>query len=207
MLYEHPILFSRDMVRAILIGEKTQTRRIVRFPSVMSVKEWRESVNILTHLQSEFVYPAFDGGYNFYGKKISFVHVKCPYGNVREFLWVREAFAEGPNGKYIYKANQTDDFGSDVIDFDTGETVPLIWRPSIHMPRSACRIVLEIIGIRVERLQDITEQDARAEGIDPHVADPKEAYKDLWNKINFDRGYGWHLNPWVWVIEFKKATA
>lgn len=140
----------------------------------------------------------------------------CPYGQPGDRLWVRETFAPRyfDNGKPAYRA-----------DWD-GKAADLVpeprWSPSIHMPRWASRITLEITAVRVERVQDISEYDAGLEGA-PCLAISKlkhppiglmqkiqapEAFVygfyDLWNSINAKRGYGWDANPWVWVVEFKR---
>lgn len=88
----------------------------------------------------------------------------------------------------------------------------LTWKPSIHMPRWASRITLEVTGVRVERVRDITEDDARAEGANQDPIDGPEqggSYKlgfwDIWDSINAKRGFGWEVNPWVWVYEFKRV--
>ena len=177
MSKQHPILFSREMVRAILYGRKTQNRRIVKQD------------------------PA---------GKIPFTNeLPCPYGLTGDILWVRETFASAPHG-FVYKASYPDDwFGSQVVDMGTGEMIPLVWKPSIHMPRAACRIELEITELRIERLNSISESDAIAEGcqawtengqvVDTAVSD----FSHLWDAINLSRGFGWDKNPWVWVVKFK----
>ena len=179
---ERPILFSAPMVRAILSGAKTQTRRIVKNAHMMSV----------------------DG-------ELVPIAAFCPYGQPGGRLWVRETFACvcTQEMRYVeYKADRS------LADFD-GYDNPAggRWRPSIHMPRWASRITLEITDVRVERLQDISEADAVAEGARPTLAPldtvrlgaagtAKEGFRQIWESIN---GPGsWDANPWVWAIEFKK---
>ena len=149
---ERPILFSAPMVRAILDGRKTMTRRI------------------LTERHGEY----------------------CPYGHPGDFLWVRETFYNSRMDNSMpthYRAdNQDEDF-------------QLIWNPSIFMPRWASRILLEITAVRVERLQKISEDDARAEGVSPETVGP---FSELWDSINRKPGRTWADNPFVWVIEFKR---
>lgn len=181
---ERPILFSASMVRAILEGRKTQTRRVVkRIPL-----EWLES-----GLHPDFVAFPENG--------------LSPYGQPGDRLWVRESWAYHPDfpestHRAIYRA-----------DPGVENDVPR-WRPSIHMPRWASRINLEVTGVRVERLQEISESDAKAEGCSvPEIIypdEPKEhysyaaAYKHLWESIN---GPGsWDANPWVWVVEFRRIA-
>lgn len=177
---ERPILFSAPMVRAILEGRKTQTRRVI--------KPQPES-----HLDPDSVKGAWESG---------FIDVKCPYGQPGDRLWVRETFAWLPDGlnadqnhgRYHYRAD--------------GD-LAVKWQPSIHMPRIASRITLRIKDVRVERLQDISDADALAEGVDQTNTSIRgyaaERFKRLWSSIN--GADSWHSNPWVWVIEFKKVEA
>lgn len=196
---EHPILFKGEMVRSILEGRKSQTRRVVK-PQLDKP---------LSHLAGAwFTHYWMSGGmWNDAGKI-----AKCPYGQVGDYLWVRETFAQYPDG-FVFKADFPDDgFGSGIVNLKTGETYPLVWKPSIHMPRKASRIELEITSVRIERVQEITPADAFAEGVRStflHQAPDwidVDAFRDLWEKINFSRGYGWISNPWVWVVEFKVAA-
>jgi len=205
---EHPILFSAPMVRAILEGKKTQTRRVIKpqpkCPSLLFYvddREWRDG----------------DG-----------THLKCPYGVPGDQLWVREAWARSqrldrlpPRKLEFLTANP--DFPKSTIYYraDSCDGInPLRgkWRPSIHMPRWASRLTLEVAGVRVERLQNITEEDVFAEGCnlhhppDPNVLPTPEEYGswhiplfvNLWNSLNAKRGFGWETNPWVWVVTFKE---
>lgn len=169
---ERPILFSGEMVRAILEGRKTQTRRVMK-------------------PQPDTEFPCV------YDRE-------CLYGIPGDRLWVREAFSiyDHPEGPVcFYKADHPQD-------------EYLKWRPSIHMPRWVSKILLEITDIRVERLKDISEEDAKAEGVVIGVEEFKVtgtdrpyklAYSLLWDLINAKRGFGWDVNPWVWVIEFKRV--
>lgn len=203
---ERPILFSAPMVRAILGGNKTQTRRVVK-PQPGTQME-----SVLQHNRPEW---------------------PCPYGNPGVRLWVRETFADlrgtgiehrsdpsGPLQRYAFAADCLPGSYRDQARRDFG----VKWKPSIHMPRAASRITLEITGVRVERLSDCSETDAIAEGIErcedgvgwrrgpvsgdiPNTATrtafPKLAYQSLWESIN---GTGsWDANPWVWVVEFKRV--
>ena len=184
---ERPILFNGDMVRAILSSTKTQTRRVAK-PSKdrelgcdLAVCELAGEVN---------------GG----------DYTNSPYGQPGDRLWVRETWNRtnpgGAEGVYYHRADThfPASIGGGPIWTDTA------WRPSIHMPRAACRLELEITAVRVERLQSITVGDAIAEGCpggehgDRYAA--VEQYRALWESIN---GAGsWSTNPWVWVIEFKR---
>jgi hypothetical protein len=199
---ERPILFSGPMVRAILAGRKTQTRRIVKN------QEWY-------NLKGD------------YGNRLRGVD-RCPYGQPGERLWVRETWTPDhspfyPHFPVAYRA----DAGFDYERNDKGETYspeqkawfPYRWRPSIHMPRIASRITLEITGVRVERLQDISHEDAIAEGIEPiepkgwkdyrgtaqRYMSPATSFQSLWFSINGLES--WQSNPWVWVVEFRKLEA
>lgn len=184
-----PILFSTEMVQAILAGRKTQTRRPVKPP-------YSEYPCVSKHITScEFDFYVKDGIGQF---------TACPYGKPGDQLWVKETFAFGMtlNGwKYTYKAD-----GPPPYQAPYG----LQWKPSIFLPKNASRITLEIIDIRVERLLGISEEDAKAEGVKPGRvlglgAIGKETYREgfisKWGDIHGDK-YG--LNPWVWVIEFKR---
>ena len=214
---ERPILFSASMVRAILEGRKTQTRRIcksVKHPDFGCEMAASELVKEAQHV----------------------IDRACPYGRPGDRLWVRETF-QGPlvgedeqsdyyanSDKYRspryceYKAD-----GGPKPEFMTGDDdLVCRWKPSIHMPRWASRITLEITGVRVERLQDISEADAIAEGCykieegsaiyyADHLPKPAKgratdavsAYTMLWESINgLD---SWESNPYVWVIEFKRV--
>ncbi|MBU0539346.1 MAG: morphogenetic protein [Gammaproteobacteria bacterium] len=198
---ERPILFNGEMVRAILDGHKTQTRRLFKLPKSAS---WLNTA-----------LPLDDGGYFQIAGRQGYWHVEeieCPIGFVGDRLWVRETWAryniDRDSHDMAYRATAPNDWPKD------GR-----WRPSIHMPRWASRITLEITGVRVERLQAITEQDAREEGItdggclncgEPEpcgcenpAPDARDAFSFLWQSIHGQDS--WHQNPWVWVIEFKRV--
>jgi len=170
---ERPILFSAPMVRALLAGTKTQTRRALRDGTW-----WTPEHGVIRMAPAGLACTGF-------------AHVACPYGKPGNRLWVRETWAQ--HGlRAVYRA-----------DGDERPTGAGAWRPSIHMPRKLSRITLEVTGVRVERLQDISTSDCWAEGIpsSPDV-DPLHEYRDLWESIN---GTGsWDANPWVWVVEFKR---
>ena len=229
---ERPILFSGAMVRAILAGEKTQTRRIVK-PQPVPYAEFNNSL--------AFVGPTIcQPGYLAIGVDAvpgSIGLLKCPYGQPGDRLYVRESYFqfghwEPVTGKLTKGGRQKWAFVPDSKDviFDSSAVPGGTWRlgrhnvgfetPAWHkrlgrfMPRAASRITLEITGIRVERLQEINEDDARAEGviIDRSAAESsgmwdaahRRAYHILWNSIN---GPGsWDANPFVWVVEFKRIT-
>lgn len=236
-----PILFSAPMVNAILNGSKTQTRRIVKpqpsteathfnfNPTSWPKSPWCARFRIDTEIEQ---YEITDG-------------YKCPYGKVGDRLWVRETWVETTNinrldpwpnrphmindadedyvmSAYIYRADGEWQW----CDEDGSSTERSYWKPSIFMPRPVSRILLEITDIRVERLQDISDEDAVAEGIlatdkaykigsayfdysgtlgaqGYNYNSPIASFKTLWQSINGEDS--WNDNPWVWVVDFKKV--
>jgi len=179
-LKERPILFSAQMVRAILAGSKTQTRRAVK-PSRKFDPDW------------QFTSPGIAR------------YTACPYGQPGDRLWVREGFS-GPHYREAFPPSLWYEL-DEIHYWADGNPVDGDWtrpRPSIHMPRWASRILLEVVYVRVERLQDITAEDCWAEGV-PHSpdVDPVHEYMELWESIN---GAGsWSANPWVFVISFQRV--
>jgi hypothetical protein len=207
---ERPILFSAPMVRALLDGSKTQTRRVLKQatgPS-LSVGMSDDDAGV-----AELSWLWGDGPGHDVNETIK--RVACPYGKPGDRLWVRETFADlrgtgiehrpdpsGPLKRYAFAADHPPGSNGDEARKEFG----VKWKPSIHMPRAASRITLEITEVRVERLQDISRGDAMVEGCPfPNMAaynDPRKWYADLWESIN---GPGsWDTNPYVWVIEFKR---
>jgi hypothetical protein len=187
---ERPILFSGPMVRAILEGHKTMTRRVMKTQYVNVDKLDR------------------------YTEEMQLRH--CPYGQLGDRLWVRETWAPHDDlavqsrdeGMIYFRADDEQKYSTD------GK-----WRPSIFMPRWASRITLELTDVRVERLKEISELDAEAEGamewwnsltrsqqeqIYSGGRGPCGAFRDLWDSINAKRGYGWEKNPFVWALTFKR---
>ncbi|MEN9419703.1 MAG: hypothetical protein RI988_3324 [Pseudomonadota bacterium] len=216
---ERPILFSAPMVRALLAGTKTQTRREVKVPGVKS-NLWGGPLNYrgVAIVRADVDYLSVPGVGS----------VFCPYGQPGDRLWVREAWdfiPEGDSGTpscagIRYWADAGYELRTPPSNYN-----PMLYgkervRPSIHMPRWASRITLEVTGVRVERLQDISEADAQAEGVTPKwepgcsgrlmeafggfsFRPAASAYAELWEQIN---GPGsWDANPWVWVVEFKRV--
>lgn len=228
---EHPILFSGEMIRAILDGRKTQTRRGIQLSTDPSSYDRAGLVNIGIPPDVEQRWTLFHK--EPHGQQYSLS--RCRYGKPGDRLWVREGFYQ--YGKWI--KNGRTKTGKQAWTFKPtkhadGEDVRLTdnppevvrpnkyrkpgWykRPSIFMPRWASRILLELTDVRVERLQEISAEDCIAEGIEDvwsrkYPTWPKGAiegcrgeFRDLWNSINAKRGLGWDVNPWVWVVEFKK---
>jgi len=206
---EKPIPFSAPMVRAILNSSKTQTRRVVR-----PQPDTRPGMNCTRLIfKDRKGAPLLDEALE---APEPVYRSLCPYGQPGDRLWVREAFA----GSIAYERHgyPLKEWGNKIWYIADGEPRSGQWtlpRPSIHMPRALSRITLEVTGVRVERLQDISEDDARAEGapgyqegIDAPPSDPSEewsyraSFRRLWESIN---GPGsWDLNPWVWVVEFRR---
>jgi hypothetical protein len=197
---ERPILFSGLMVRALLAGKKTQTRRIVKPQPVPFVAH--DEPGPFVWFDRQFRGLQQQGRVR-EAELAQLIAPLCPYGAPGDRLWVRETWKpwpntagaelRGPNGDgAIYKATWDKSGGHH-------------WKPSIHMPRWASRLTLEITGVRVERVQDISEADAEAEGASERfvAANHRNAFECLWNLINAERGHTWETNPWVWVVEFR----
>lgn len=214
---ERPILFSGPMVRAILDGRKTMTRRVAKRTASGLVKE--------------------PNGHRRWHPADPDAVAACPYGSPGDRLWVRETWGSA-DGMYhghendvprviAYRADKS------AIDQGLSRQVPIPawdlaqwnwgtikWRPSIHMPRWASRITLEVTDVRLERLQDISEEDAKAEGVATRcLAEPDESpecsvgfrnpdgfaldnFRSLWDAIN--GAESWDANPWVWVVSFRR---
>lgn len=223
---ERPILFNTPMVQAILRGDKTMTRRAVKFPKDFTGE------NVFSNGSLGIKYTSDMGG-------DTVQRLSCPYGQVGERLWVRETWAkvsvpEGTTARKIltlFKAS---------MPFSGIDGTEVRWKPSIYMPRYVSRITLEIVSIGVERLHDITEEDAKREGVRESNVEPvyppdhslcpdcggelvraafgddygitevdctscdtyKKRFEILWENINGP--CSWTANPWVWVIEFKR---
>lgn len=236
---ERPILFNTEMVKAILAGKKTMTRRAIKsigneMHYTQLLGDWALSGSpelkddvLIWELQTD----VDDSGW---------FETKCPYGQVGDILWVRETWAihdlmlkprklSTSNQEWFYKKKFEPEMAPHVkylADYSKGAW-PGAWRPSIHMPRIAARLFLKITDIRVERLQDITETDAKSEGIRAFTKDgelykyshtddfvwsegvrtAKEAFQSLWDGIYSKNGLGWDINPWLWVVEFEVITA
>lgn len=217
---ERPILFSTTMVQAIQANRKDITRRTSGLEVVNAMINDVRFSSTFIETNGRMVAAFYCGD--------QLIHCTCPYGQVGDTLWVRETWAKADTDcgwsceygcvcpKYWYKAGGPTDY-------------EIKWRPSIHMPRAACRLRLKIVSIRVERLHDITEEDAIREGIEPLLASrmqlamdgqlyrhytenregifgtglrPRKSFETLWASINGQES--WDQNPWVWRIQFEK---
>lgn len=189
-----PILFNTEMVRAILAGRKSCTRRICKDANEYTVPDM-EFYNA-----DKRTYAVHNFADKEQMEQLSTAERTCPICT-GDILYVRETWKEAPKGYYYYEDWQKDDI-ADVTK----------WKPSIHMPKEAARIWLKVTNVRVERLQEITEVQAQAEGCNSGLltgaCTARGQFEDLWNstvkKSDIDR-YGWDANPWVWVIEFERC--
>ncbi|WP_395225268.1 hypothetical protein [Escherichia coli] len=223
---ERGMIFNGDMVRAILDGRKTQTRRI------MAIQPEHSELGLRRVIDSK---NGRDNGKYFWsqsdarGLKMRSKVFGCPYGEVGDRIWVRETY-QGPLFYYEHMESYLEDSskfekpdfciyradGNPAPEFyDADYNLHCGWRPSIHMPRWASRITLDITGVRVERLNSISQEDAQAEGMEltgwrPTYSDPDSGgevwtpydnFAQLWESIYGEES--WKANPWVWVIEFK----
>jgi hypothetical protein len=237
---ERPILFSGAMVSAILAGEKTQTRRVAPIseltirPCGDDLVSWvaRFSRSVNGHRST------FSGGRFSEAEARNIIASQfCQHGAPGDRLWVRETWQyagftedgypfvryQADGAQRLHDRSPSEEWSERWLDIWAGLSEPSNfdidgtasdrrWRPSIHMPRWASRITLVITGVRVERLQDISEADARAEGVEPiathsrpgAIATCYGAYSLLWDAINGDGA--WDANPWVWAIDFKRIT-
>lgn len=193
-----PILFNTEMVRAILDGRKTCTRRICKDASEYTVPDMD------FYNAEKRTYAVHNFADQEHTEQLSTAERSCPIcpGDI---LYVRETWKKAPNGYYYYESWQR----NDIADITK-------WKPSIHMPKEAARIWLRVTDVRVEQLQEMTGQDVLKEGLNSHVhpqasyfdGNQREMFEKLWNstikKSDIDR-YGWDANPWVWVVEFERC--
>ncbi|MCU2337811.1 hypothetical protein N8Q16_16095 [Enterobacter hormaechei subsp. steigerwaltii] len=203
---ERGIIFNGEMVRAILDGRKTQTRRIMKVQPSDGFHPTHNGYDL--DLNAHWYTPGVvdkngclqPAKKDVFGVADENEGYTCPFGAVGDRIWVRETFCAVPDHEepagcsaLLYAADGNGPYGK--------------WTPSIHMPRWASRLTLEITGVRVERLRDLSEDDAKSEGITPSSGgvlpgwEYRINFRDLWMSI-----YGadnWETNPWVWVIEFK----
>ncbi len=223
---ERKIAFNGAMVRAILAGQKTQTRRFMKNPPTPSAHFPWLGVKSLRGTHS-FVYP----------NALPEILAECPYGQPGDRLWVQEEWgdvnlygapaiaysADGDlmdlmehesfltkDGAFNYEAKRIKPYSFDAWAYDLIGGIEGIWRPAKHMPRWASRILLEVVSVRIERLQSISDDDLSAEGIQEiidagvdHDGWPRDAFRSLWDGI-YGEGH-WAANPWVWLVEFKRV--
>ena len=217
---ERPILFNASMVRAILKGRKTQTRRVIK-PQPVLGKPWKHGWIVDPDVMDIPI-------------------AYCPHGIPEDRLWVRETWATIATYDYLKPSVIPNGEARRPVIYYAAHPESAAWnspnrgkvRPSIFMPRWASRIMLEVTGVRVEQVQEISEKDARAEGLESYSSSygsgsasfPIQIYKAfpekdggflratrafeaLWDSINAKRGFGWDANPWVWVIEFEAVRS
>jgi hypothetical protein len=202
-----PILFSTPMVQAILAGRKAQTRRVIKNKPCECESKTVNGICKITDDKGGFYLPE------------DYIKARSPY-QPGDILWVRETWQEIVNPenldhiRWAYRATET----------EYGVNDGLKWRPAIFMPREAARIFLRVTDVRVERVQDITEEEAKAEGainqkiheiylgIHPRVIRStvdctyREGFQNLWDSINAKRGHGWEVNDWVWAYTFERIS-
>lgn len=201
---ELPILFNTEMVRAVLDGSKTQTRRPIK-----PQPNWLEDPNwAFEYGHHGRAWYAWEGEYPEEGS----THFKCPFGEPGDKLWVRETWADvrgmGFDEDIYFKADCLEGSDGDEARIAYG----VKYKPSIHLPKAFARIWLEVTDVRVERLQDIKARDCTAEGIRTPIANlPQmipicfQEFQELWDSIYGKEGLDWSSNPWVFVVEFKRV--
>ena len=190
-----PILFNGDMVRAILDGRKTQTRRVIR----PKFRENEAGYQVISNLcTGQFIRIEY---YDEYEEVTRYMAPPCSPGDI---MWVRETWHKDA-GRYMYRAN----YSKDEKFYRNGQEVTLRWHPSIHMPKEAARIFLRVKSVHLERLRDARDSQCMAEGVTcSWNVDLRDAFAALWDstiKPAERAAYGWNANPWVWVIEFERC--
>lgn len=221
---ERPILFSDEMVRAILDGRKTETRRVVK-PELPTWEQAGDRYGFWRIRSGRFVVTGSCSAelvrraeVRLFGRSrlesVATRGLRSPYGAPGDLLYVRECWSYEPGGTVIYRSDY------DAESLATIAKAANIWRPSIHMRKADARIWLRVAEVRIERLQEITVSDIRAEGVKPEsdigpmdvagIYDHRGAYRDawisLWDSINAGRGYPWASDPWVWVVRFEVVS-
>jgi len=207
---ERPILFSDAMVRAILSGTKTQTRRVMTPQPIEGCGAPVVGAYHPIVVRRGIEEPSPER----WGASTEEQSWPCPYGQPGDRLWVREAWsiATGNGHRIVYRADVGSALWPSTVETPSGR----VWRPSTHMKRAQSRLTLEVTSVRVERVQSISEEDARAEGVSagpsaalaetPIGVSAREAFADLWESINGERAdRSWSANPWVWCVGFKRV--
>jgi hypothetical protein len=205
---ERPIIFSAGMISALLNGEKTQTRRVIRFPKRVVAQDFTVrdvcedgggnwvAWEVAHPDNANFTKKAYPNGEGF----------RCPYGKRGDRLWVKETWVQVDYDLMdVYRAD------CDAAAEDAVYKLGFKWTPAIFMPRRASRITLEIADVRAQRLQDIATEDAVAEGCPGCRPDLPNShavawYSAIWNGLNAKRGLGWDTNPWVWALTFRRIS-
>jgi hypothetical protein len=234
---ERPILFSGAMVRAIVAGQKTVTRRVLNPQPTRSLPHTSTLADVDIHHPLGWRWKNGFASDEVGGVAELANRWTCPYGSVGDRLWVRETWTSGfgreGSGSYTILAAD----GAAVLNdrghekgphYNVNDRPPgMLWRPSIFMPRWASRINLEITEVRAHRLQEISEADSWAEGVEAvdgafddaqyctrtaalgdAIGDARPVFSLLWDSINGKRpGCSWHDNPWVWAVSFKRLEA
>ena len=207
---ERPILFSAPMVRAILAGTKTQTRRVVK-PRLNKSGEFLHAGNADLAHKKIHQWRVQEGRWFGLAGYTTLAHADCPYGQPSDRLWVRETWGVA-HDEFLRCESEPTFWRADYSEDELATQWLPRWRPSIHMPRSRSRISLEITGVHIQRLQHISRGEALVEGCQfPNmngvdgITDPVGWYRNLWESLN---GPGsWDANPWVWAIEFERVVA
>lgn len=216
---ETGIIMSGSHPVDILEGRKTQTRRVIK-PNLEAKLCKNSDIVRYCNTKHRDAY-MFEVWHPANENTPLPLMIRCPYGQVGDTLWVRETWAVD----FTFDKTPPIDIAKNEFIFYKyppdvySKSIRGKWRPSIYMPRWASRILLEIVGIRVERLQEITYDDCYAEGISKNLPNiqkindmvsqqvtPKTYFSELWDSLNAKRGYGWETNSWVWVIGFERKT-
>lgn len=185
-----PIIFSTPMVQAILDGRKTMTRRVIKDKDITNNFDIDVDGSVYAYIDQ--------------ATGDSFPPTAIAKYQVGDILWVRETWSKDENGEYVYRAN----YGT--TEDDSFPPSMFRWKPSIHMPREAARIFLKVTSVKVERLQEITEDEAIKEGAKAYGPNncsgtsARIAFAEIWDKTTTE--HEWRTNPWVWVIEFEKIS-
>ena len=219
-----PILFSGEMVKALLDGRKTQTRRVLK-PQPGQISSPVFGGGAMTFQNPEDVEPGDDERWFGYDDtEGDWVEIgKCPYGQPGDRLWVRESCrwdhsesdihyrADGQTRRFLTSKEADEWSRRDWERRHRHAQWNARWRPSIHMPRWASRITLEVEEVRVQRVQEISLEDVGAEGFewrgcpDDYDQGLSGTFIHIWDSLNAKRGYGWDTNPWVWALTFKRV--